>query len=129
MAWEKVPQANIDAFHAALPTGPGVEARKMFGCPAGFVNGNMFCGAHETNIIVRLDAAARTKAIASGCLLFEPMGRPMKEYVRLPADCVTDVACLQKWFAKALAYTEKLPPKAEKPRKTGTAKAKPSRKA
>lgn len=123
MSWEKVPQSHIDAFHAAFPKHPGAEIKKMFGCPAGFVNGNMFCGTHERNMIVRLDEKSREAAVRSqGCQPFEPMGRPMKEYVRLPAECIADVKCLAKWFVKALTFVETLPAKSA-PKKKATKKS------
>ena len=115
MKWTKVPPENIEAFDAAFPSGPGIERRKMFGCPAGFVNGNMFCGAHESDILVRLDAKAREKALAEpGFAPFVPMGRPMKEYVCVPRERTTDAAYLRRWFQRAHDYAATLPPKAPK---------------
>lgn len=120
MAWKKVPAQNAAAFHEALPDLPGVELRKMFGCPAGFVNGNLFCGAHEEKINIRLAPAERESALAlPGFTPFTPMGpdRPMKEYVCIPADRTTDIAFLQTWMRKGYDFASSLPPKAKKARK------------
>jgi TfoX/Sxy family transcriptional regulator of competence genes len=124
MKWTKVPPENIEAFDAALPLGPGIERRKMFGCPAEFVNGNMFCGAHQADILVRLDEAARAKALREpGFAPFTPMGRPMKEYVCLPRDRTSDAAYLKRWLRRAHDYAATLPPKAAKTAPRPTAKA------
>jgi hypothetical protein len=39
--WQKSPQDLIDLFASVMPGPPAVQ-RKMFGYPAGFINGNMF---------------------------------------------------------------------------------------
>ncbi len=54
MAWEKPSETLIEHFGRWLPDDSNVERRKMFGCPCAFVNGNMFAGVHEQNLIVRL---------------------------------------------------------------------------
>jgi len=38
-----VPQENVEAFRRAIPQEEGVSIQKMFGCEAGFSNGNMLC--------------------------------------------------------------------------------------
>lgn len=111
MAWKKVPAEHAAAFDAALPREKGVERRTMFGCPAGFANGHLFCGAHEERINVRLDAEARRKALAAGFTPFEVGGRTMKEHVCVPAERTTDVEFLRGWFLRGLEYVRALPPK------------------
>lgn len=87
----------------------------MFGCPAGFVNGNLFCGAHESNMLVRLDAKTREAALKQpGFKPFTPNGRAMKEYVCLPPGRLTDVSYLKRWLNKALGYAVTLPLKKNK---------------
>lgn len=115
MAWKKVPQEHVDAFAEALPEAEGVELKKMFGCPAGFVNGNLFCGAHELNVNVRLSPEDREKALMKpGFGEFTVRKATMREYVTLPPDKVTDVAFLRRWFLKAYGYASSLPPKEKK---------------
>ena len=43
-------------------------------------------------------------------------GRPMKEYVALPAT-VYDGEEFDKWLRKSYEYASSLPPKAEKPKR------------
>ena len=51
--WKKVAPELTALFDSCLPHGLGVERRQMFGCPAAFVNGNMFACTHETRLVVR----------------------------------------------------------------------------
>ena len=44
-------------------------------------------------------------------------GRPMAEYVILPASVIADRKALAGWLAKALAYCARLPAKAAKTRR------------
>ena len=54
---------------------------------------------------------------------FEPMGRPMKEYVVLPPETVADPAALSAWFGRAYRYAaHNLPPKLPKEPKLRAAK-------
>lgn len=115
MPWSKVPaetEAYLDRVMADIP---GAEKRRMFGCPAYFINGNMLGGAFQDEVFLRLsiddgevmlrDDAAHT---------FTPMpGRPMREYVVLPPALVADEAAFRGWAARAAAYAAGVPPKAK----------------
>ena len=92
MAWRKSPQRLIDLFDAIVPSGTGIERRKMFGYPAAFVNGNLFAGLHQEDFILRLDEPGREALIRDcGAGIFEPMpGRRMREYVVVPAAILAD---------------------------------------
>ena len=111
MKWSKSPPELIAAFDAALP-GPPVERKMMFGYPAGFVNGNMFCGLWQDSLVLRLDEKSREKIKGRP---FEPMpGRPMKEYVIAPKAIVGDEDQLTKWMETAVTFVSKMPPKKKK---------------
>ena len=88
----------------------------MFGYPCAFVNGNMFTGLHQDNMIVRLSESEREHAIESRqATLFRPFGpdskMTMREYVAVPASVLADPAELGTWVMKAVDYTSSLPPK------------------
>jgi TfoX/Sxy family transcriptional regulator of competence genes len=114
--WRKSPDELAAIFRAALPSGPGVERRQMFGYPAAFVNGNLATGLHQDQVIVRLPAAERKVLLAKkGARTFEPMpGRPMVEYVVVPPNLVAKSDALAGWIRKAVAYSRSLPHKAKK---------------
>ena len=115
MTWSKSPQALVALFDACLPNEPGVERRRMFGYPCAFVNGNLFAGVFEESVIVRLSERERAEAERAGGAPFAPMGRPMREYVVLPAKVVRDGGRgLERWMARGLAFGAELPPKPPK---------------
>jgi hypothetical protein len=107
----KTPPAIVAAFDSASPSRGDIERRTMFSYPALFVKGNMFAFTFGPKIAVRADDKTRAKP---GMKRFEPMpGRPMGEYVEVPAKDMKGVA-LKKWMAGALAYADALPAKAKK---------------
>ena len=101
-----------------MPDDPGVDVRRMFGCPCFFYGGNMFAGIHQENLFVRLGDDDRAALLAlPGAGQFEPMpGRPMREYVCVPQAMLADRPALEAWLARSLAYPRTLPPKQGKPR-------------
>ena len=84
----------------------------MFGYPAGFMGGNMVTGLHQESWIVRLGEAERSPLAEQGWQTFSPMrGRPMREYVALPAAVAADPEAARSWVERAAAYGRSLPPK------------------
>src|SRR6266699_5500806 len=123
MQWRKSPQELIDLFASVIPDSPAVQ-RKMFGYPAGFINGNMFMSLFQEDMILRLPERLREEFLKSdGAKIFEPMpGRPMHEYVAVPPHVMTDKKKLASWVSRALDYGASLKPKprSSKPKKAGT---------
>jgi TfoX/Sxy family transcriptional regulator of competence genes len=121
MKWQKSSQGLIDLFESVMPGSPAMQ-RKMFGYPAGFVNGNMFMGLFEESLILRLPAGPREEFLKIyDARLFEPMaGRPMREYVAVPPRVIRDKKDLAAWVARAFEYGTSLKPKspAAKTKKT-----------
>jgi TfoX/Sxy family transcriptional regulator of competence genes len=112
MAWEKSPQELADRFGRVLDRFPDAERRKMFGYPAAFVGGNMVTGLHQRDWVVRLSEAEQDAARADGATSFEPMpGRPMKNFVALPAAILDDEEALTAWVERAVGHGKSLPPK------------------
>lgn len=122
--WRESPPDLVERFEATISTVPGATVRKMFGYPAAFAaSGHMFTGLHEDRWVIRLPAEARAELAAAGGTPFEPMpGRPMREYVALPAEVFADVDQTRAWIERAAAYVRSLPPKEPKqpkPRRRG----------
>jgi TfoX/Sxy family transcriptional regulator of competence genes len=128
MKWRKPSEELIKTFEAIVP-GPPAVTRKMFGFPAAFVNGNMFIGLHQEDMLVRLPEEPRTKLLGiSGARTFEPMpGRPMREYVVVPPTLLSDRKKLESWVAKAFEYAVTLEPKAVSTKNTTRRKQSSSR--
>ncbi|MGH2688438.1 MAG: TfoX/Sxy family protein, partial [Actinomycetota bacterium] len=102
-SWKQSPPDLVQRFEQVMP-GPPAVARKMFGYPAGFVNGHMFMGLFQDRFVLRLPEPERHELLAvEGAEVFEPMeGRRMKEYVALPGGWPAE--SLEPWVDKALAY-------------------------
>jgi len=112
MAWNKVPSELVDFLAIALAPFKA-ERRTMFGCPVYFVNNNMFVGAHEDNVMMRLSPDDQTALFAESteATPFAPMGRRMKEYALLPAALYRNEATFEKWLQRSFAYVSALPPR------------------
>ena len=113
--WRKARPEMVEHFHEAVAGIDGLEVRKMFGYPAGFIGGNMVAGLHQDSIMVRLPDDERQARLDDGWSLFEPMpGRPMREYVALPPEVVSDVDATRGWIERAATFVRTLPPKEAK---------------
>ena len=112
-SWRKAPPELVDAFSTLVARFPELERRKMFGYPAAFLGGHLTTALHEDRWMVRLADADRAELLARpGASTFEPMaGRPMREYVILPADVVADPEGSAAWVSRAVAHVRTLPPK------------------
>jgi TfoX/Sxy family transcriptional regulator of competence genes len=111
--WEKAPPELVERFSSAVAELPGAAVRKMFGYPAGFVNGHLFTGLFRSSWFVRLPDDQRAALADAGGTEFSPMpGRPMREYVVLPAELAADAAEAMPWVRRALDHVASKPPKA-----------------
>ena len=124
MDWEKPSPELIRILEEASEPFAVIERRKMFGCPAYYVGGNMTAGVYGTQIFLRLPPEAREELRTSlDAKPFEPMpGRPMKEYVQLPEAIWRDEAALDEWLRRSVEFASSMPAKQPKPRKTSEPK-------
>jgi TfoX/Sxy family transcriptional regulator of competence genes len=119
--WTRAPESLVVLFGRAIEGLPGVEAKKMFGYPAAFVNGNMFSSLFQSSMILRLSEQDRRE---SGAKPFEPMpGRPMREYVGVPKEVLRSAKLLDIWLRKGHGYASSLPAKSSR-KKQAKARAK-----
>jgi len=112
----KIPKASTATsklFEKLTPAETGVVAKKLFGQPAAFVNGNLFFGVFGDALFVRLSEPDRAAARRlSDFVNFEPMpGRPMSEYFVLPKSVLASPARTRDWVTRAWRYASGLPPK------------------
>jgi TfoX/Sxy family transcriptional regulator of competence genes len=77
------------------------------------VNGNMFTGLHQENLVVRLAEEDRQTLVnQKGAEIFAPFpGRLMKEYVSLPPAIIENAKELRGWLRRSLEYAAALPAK------------------
>jgi TfoX/Sxy family transcriptional regulator of competence genes len=117
--WEKPsPELSRILDEAAEPFAV-IERRKMFGCPAFYINGNMFAGVYGQQLFLRLPPEQRASlAEQLAAQPFEPIkGRPMKEYVAMPEAVWRDQAAMDEWMRRSVEFVSAMPAKQPKPRK------------
>jgi len=95
-----------------------VEEKRMFGGVAFLVNGNVSCGVHNEDLIVRLEPEGHAAAILEPFTrTFDITGRPMRGWVTIMRDGCEDDANLARWVERALRFARSLPAKGVKPAK------------
>jgi TfoX/Sxy family transcriptional regulator of competence genes len=120
LAWKKSSPELSSLLEKTLEDalkGKSFQKRKMFGCPAYFVNDNMFSTVHQDNLVIRLSEDGRRDIMLKydESENFEPMkGRIMKEYMVLPESLYSDQKELDHWLNRAYEYASSLPQKKKK---------------
>ncbi len=90
----------------------GLAEKKMFGGLAFLLNGNMCCGVHRRELIVRLDPAKTGAALAEPhTRIFDLSGRPMKGWILVEPAGLADKPALAKWLRLATKFAASLPKK------------------
>ncbi|HEV3231738.1 MAG TPA: hypothetical protein VG245_05735 [Candidatus Dormibacteraeota bacterium] len=91
-----------DGVVARLVADDGAVAGKMFGMDCVKAGGKAFAGNFGEDMVFKLSGEAHARALAlAGAHLFDPMGgRPMKEWVVVPA------AQAEAWLELARAAME-----------------------
>jgi TfoX-like protein len=90
----------------------GLTEKKMFGGIAFMLGGNMACGVHGEDMIVRLDPEETEKALSEPhTRQFDLSGRPMKGWILVEPKGVATEAALGKWVGIATKFAESLPAK------------------
>lgn len=118
---------NIDVLRERVMTVLGdhpVELRRMFGGHTFMLNGNMLCCISRSGLMVRVGAEAEAQALerpfAARCT---GSGREMPGFLIVPHVAVERDEDLRSWLDLALAYVERLPPKANKARRATAARS------
>ncbi|PYO43179.1 MAG: RNA methyltransferase [Gemmatimonadetes bacterium] len=90
----------------------GLTEKQMFGGIAFLLNGNMCCGVHGEEMIVRLAPKETEDALSdSHTRPFDLTGRPMKGWILVKPKGLTTDAALGKWVGVATKYAGSLPAK------------------
>jgi hypothetical protein len=90
----------------------GLVEKQMFGGVAFLLNGNMCCGVHGEEMIVRLAPGDTEKALAqANTHRFDLTGRPMQGWILVKPQGLATGAALGKWIGIASRYAASLPPK------------------
>jgi hypothetical protein len=91
----------------------GLAEKKMFGGLAFLLKGNMCCGVHGAELIVRLDPADTERALGERhTRVFDLSGgRPMKGWILVEPKGVATAPALGRWVSTGLKYAASLPAK------------------
>jgi hypothetical protein len=101
--------ANQDAPRKKEGTG----REKMFGGIAFLLNGNMSCGVHGSEMIVRLTPEETDEALAQNhTRVFDLSGgRPMKGWILVDPRGLKNDKDFSRWVEIGVKYAASLPPK------------------
>lgn len=105
-------EAIVERIRDVLLDQQGVGERKMFGCYAFMINGNMACGALDDQLLVRVGPDCYDEALGlPGASKFEGNGRVMGGFVIVDAETVASDQTLGDWVARGVAFAQTLTPK------------------
>jgi hypothetical protein len=95
-----------------LGTRPGFTEKRMFGGVAFLLNGNMCCGVHGQELIVRIAPAQTDQALNQPhTRAFDLSGRPMNGWILVHPKGLATEAALAKWIRTGMKYVASLPAK------------------
>lgn len=99
-------------MRAGLRRVRGVQEKKLFGGIGFLLNGNMACGVHGQNMIVRLGTADYKAALKKPHVkVFDISGRPMSGWIFVEKPGYQSKEALQRWMAISIKFAKSLPPK------------------
>lgn len=86
--------------------------KKMFGGLSFLLNGNMCCGVHKGELIVRFNPGSTDSCLAlSHTRIFNLSGRPMRGWILAGPAGLVDEEALTCWIRIAEDYAASFPPK------------------
>lgn len=101
-----------ERIRAHLADVPSVAERKMFGGLAFLYAGNMAVGVMGDDLMVRVGPDAADEALARpGARIFDFTGRPMRGWVIVAGEAVSEDEALADWIGRGHAFAASLPPK------------------
>ncbi len=95
-----------------LKSRSGMTEKRLFGGIGFLVEGNIACGVHKQDLIVRLSNEDFDLAIKdANVMVFDISGRPMKGWILVSSRGYASDASLHDWINKGIAFARSLPPK------------------
>jgi hypothetical protein len=91
---------------------PDLVEKKMFGGVGFLLRGNMACGVHGDNLIVRVGPERYPEALARPhARVFDMTGRPMVGWVEVAPPGFASSADLRRWIVLGVQHVKTLAPK------------------
>jgi hypothetical protein len=101
-----------DRVREVLAPRDGLTEREMFGGIGFMVAGNMACGVHGEDLIVRLDADEFERALSEEHVRrFDLTGRPMRGWIFVGPEAIASGEELAGWVDAGADFAASLPPK------------------
>jgi len=106
-------QSLAARIHTLLAGQPGLVEKKMFGGVGFMLNGNMACGVHGEDLIVRVGAEKNEQALAKPHTrpFPAPGGKPMAGWILVSPAGWEKEADLQTWIEQGCTTARSLPVK------------------
>ena len=110
MSYDK---ALADRIRKALGRRASLSEREMFGGVGFLIRGNMACGVHDRELIVRVGPAAHDAALKEAHVRpFDlSAGRPARGWVLVRPAGLKTAAQLKRWVERGVAFARSLPEK------------------
>jgi TfoX/Sxy family transcriptional regulator of competence genes len=84
---------------------PGLVEKRMFGGVGFMVQGNIACGVHRDELIVRVGPEGYHKALAEPQTSpFDITGRPMRGWVMVASEACESDEVLQTWVQRGIEF-------------------------
>ena len=105
-------QALAQRIREALAGEPDLVEKRMFGGVGFLIRGNMACGVHGDDLIVRVGPGRYPEALARPhARVFDMTGRPMAGWVEVAPAGVASAADLRRWLTLGVEHARTLPAK------------------
>ncbi|TXS46350.1 TfoX family protein [Streptomyces sp. uw30] len=92
--------------------GTDITEKRMFGGLAFLVHGHMAVGVSGDDLMVRVGPDSTDAALARpGTRIFDMTGRPMRGWILVAGDALTQDEVLGAWIDEGRAFAASLPPK------------------
>ena len=112
MAYDEFLAARI---RGALPRGPAITEKRMFGGIAFLHHGLMFVGVADSSLMARVGKALYEDSLArEDVRVMDFTGKPMAGYVFVDEPGLATDEALRFWLRRCLDFVATLPPKAAK---------------
>ena len=106
-------KALADRIRKALGRRASLSEKEMFGGIGFLIRGNMACGVHDREMIVRVGPAAHDAALKETHVRPFDLsgGRPAKGWILVKPAGLKTPADLKKWVERGVAFARSLPGK------------------
>jgi len=105
-------EALASRIQRILAPQAGLTEKKMFGGVGFMIHGNMACGVHKEDLIVRVGAEGYQEALQRPHTRpFDITGRAMRGWVMVASKGCASEGDLEGWVAQGVAFAKSLPGK------------------